>query len=109
MAAGLQHNISLKEIVFVNPDLAANRPQREELETRIYSVFKNDLNQKGMVKLIGLSARSFFLNAGYGGSILNRKYPFSNHPPRGIGALTDPDAWKAMSRGDSEGTGLGGI
>jgi hypothetical protein len=109
MAAGLQHNISLKEIVFVNPDLAENRPQREELETRIYSVFKNDLNQKGMVKPIGLSARSFFLHAGYAGSILNRKYPFPNYPPMGIGALTDSDAWEAMSRGDSEGTGLGGI
>ncbi|MDA8150650.1 MAG: hypothetical protein M0041_05940, partial [Nitrospiraceae bacterium] len=73
------------------------------------SVFKNDLNQKGMVKPIGLSARSFFLHAGYAGSILNRKYPFPNYPPMGIGALTDSDAWEAMSRGDSEGTGLGGI
>ena len=49
--------------------------------------WKNDLNQKGMVKLIGLSARSFFLHAGYGGSILNRKYPFTNNPPWELGHL----------------------
>jgi len=75
MAAGLQHNISLREIVFVNPGFREGGPDKEALEARIFSVFRRDLHQKGILKLLPHTAHEFFYQQNIE-EILGRRYPF---------------------------------
>ncbi|MHB1756776.1 MAG: SIR2 family protein [Leptospirillum sp.] len=75
MAAGLQHNISLREIVFVNPAFREGAPDKEALEARIFSVFRRDLHQKGILKLLPHTAHEFFHQQNIE-EILGRRYPF---------------------------------
>lgn len=74
MGAGLQKNISLKEIIFVDPALAETHPNRKLLEEKIFGVFREDLGAKGVLKFFGIKASQFLLHSGLR-SILNRSYP----------------------------------
>lgn len=74
MAAGLQKNISLKEIIFVNPVLEEDHLHKRILEEKIFGVFREDLKEKGIIKFFGLKAWQFLLHPGVS-SILNRGYP----------------------------------
>ena len=80
MAAGLQNNISLREIVFVNPAFREEDPDKEALEARIFSVFRRDLHQKGILKLLPYTAHEFFYQQNIE-KILGRRHPvpFSQH------------------------------
>jgi hypothetical protein len=83
MAAGLQNNISLREIVFVNPAFrggdSGKEADKKALEERVFSVFKRDLHKKGILKLLPFTTYEFFfpfvakeINTD---DILGRKYP----------------------------------
>ncbi len=88
MAAGLQHNISLREIVFVNPAFREGDPDKEALEERIFSVFRRDLHQKGILKLLPHTAHEFFHQQNIE-EILGRRYPFPFSPPPNSGFLSN--------------------
>jgi hypothetical protein len=81
LAAGLQENISLNKIVFVNPGLKEGDPNKLLLEERIFGVFRKELFEKGIIEFIGLEANDFFTNKTLNGrnheDILNRKIPIS--------------------------------
>ena len=80
MAAGLQNNISLREIVFVNPAFREEEPDKEALEKRVFSVFLRDLQKKGILKLLPFKAHEFFIAKGINTEdILGRKYPLPFH------------------------------
>ena len=78
LAAGLQENISLKKIVFVDPGLKEGDPNRPLLEERIFGIFRKELMEKGILEFIGLEANEFFTNqkdSRKHENILNRKFP----------------------------------
>ena len=82
MAAGLQNNISLREIVFVNPAFGEEEPDKEALEERVFSVFLRDLQKKGILKLLPFKAHEFFFFPSVAKGIktediLGRKTPFA--------------------------------
>ena len=83
MAAGLQNNISLREIVFVNPAFREEDPNKEALEERVFSVFIRDLQKKGILKLLPFMTHEFFFPSIAKGikteDILGRKYPLPFH------------------------------
>lgn len=67
LAAGLQSNISLRDVVFVN--LGLIRSEEEELRNRLFTVLRPELEPK-TVKLRGADARQFLL--GDGKDLMNR-------------------------------------
>lgn len=73
-AAGLQHNISLREVIFVDPAFDETNPNKDALESRVFSILWTDMQKSGMLKLLPFTARQFFLHKD-SASILNRKYP----------------------------------
>ena len=80
MGAGLQKNISLKEIIFVDPALDENHPNRKFLEEKIFGVFREDLGAKGILKFYGIKTSQFLLHPGVS-SLLNRSYPKTSGAP----------------------------
>lgn len=67
LAAGLQSNISLRDVVFVN--LGLIRSEEEELRNRLFTILRPELEPK-TVKLRGADARQFLL--GDGKDLMNR-------------------------------------
>ena len=50
-----------EKIVFVNPAFRGEDPNKEALEERVFSVFKRDLQKKGILKLLPFRAHEFFI------------------------------------------------
>lgn len=86
MAAGLQNNISLREIVFVNPALKEGDSDKEALESRIFSVFRKDLKEKGILKLLPYTIEQFLLSFEDARAVLGREVGVR----RGIRVLSKP-------------------
>jgi hypothetical protein len=62
LAAGLQDNISLRKVFFVNPALR-DENQRRTLEERLLGIsglFRPELREQGVIELIAADAREFF-------------------------------------------------
>jgi len=74
LGAGLYGNISLEKIIFVNPSLAQEHEEKEEMEKRISSLIKKDLKDNGTVELIGKKVFDFFSNPDNRKKI-NRNFP----------------------------------
>ncbi len=72
LAAGLQNNISLRKFLFVNPGLR-NDKEKERLCSNLYSILRHELEDRGIIELLGLRTSEFFLSRNYG-SAISRKY-----------------------------------
>jgi len=59
LAAGLQSNISLRKVFFVNSGLE-NPAERSELERRLQGLFRPEHFDQKIVELVPVSARAFF-------------------------------------------------
>lgn len=85
LAAGLQRNISLRNIFFVNPALGAGVRQSEansqEILARIRNVLRPELEDRGIVKFEPLYAENFFFEQGHRAKI-NRSGPPRNEDMR---------------------------
>lgn len=85
LAAGLQRNISLRNILFVNPALAAGVRQSEansqEILARIRNVLRPELEDRGIVKFEPWYAENFFFEQGHRAKI-NRSGPPRNEDLR---------------------------
>ena len=62
LAAGLQDNISLRKLFFVNPALA-NEEERPMLEQRLFSLFRREHFERGVIELEPLSVEQFLAGA----------------------------------------------
>ncbi|MDO8433937.1 MAG: SIR2 family protein [Candidatus Binatus sp.] len=66
LAAGLQDNISLRKVFFVNPalgDEAGNAAERKRLENQLIGpagLFRPELREQGVIELIPADTREFF-------------------------------------------------
>jgi SIR2-like domain len=59
LSAGLQDNISLRKVIFVNP--ALQKPDtRKQLEERLFVLFRRDLFDRGTIELVPEDTRAFF-------------------------------------------------
>lgn len=61
IAAGLQRNISLRKFLFVNPGLDSKRKERAKLRRNLFSILRRELEARGVVEPIPLTAKEFFL------------------------------------------------
>jgi len=59
LAAGLQKNICLRKIVFVNPALRKDHPQASEIASRIGAVFQPDLKKREVLEFAGFKLDEF--------------------------------------------------
>lgn len=53
LSAGLRENISLQEILFVNPDLAENAPNYQDIESRIFRILRPGLRERKVIRFRG--------------------------------------------------------
>jgi SIR2-like domain len=74
LAAGLQRNISLRNIIIVNPALRAGHRDCEALTARSFEVFKSDLQRRGTIEMLPHDASYEFFNAEFRAK-LNRNLP----------------------------------
>jgi hypothetical protein len=58
LAAGLQDNISLRKVFFVNPGLA-EQGAKKQLEERLFGLFRPELFEQDMIALIPTNVREF--------------------------------------------------
>lgn len=58
LAAGLQDNISLRKVFFVNPGLAKEEPKRQ-LEGRLFGLFRRELFDQDIITLVPTDIRDF--------------------------------------------------
>src|SRR5579875_164886 len=58
LAAGLQDNISLRKVLFVNPALA-NDEAKQLLEDRLFALFRRELFDQGLIELVASDTRDF--------------------------------------------------
>ncbi len=58
LAAGLQENISLRKVYFVNPGLGAEG-SRKELEGRLFALFRREHFEQGVIELVATDLREF--------------------------------------------------
>jgi hypothetical protein len=58
LAAGLQDNISVRKVFFVNPALA-NDETKKMLEERVFSLFRRELFDQGIVEFVPTDIREF--------------------------------------------------
>jgi len=59
VAAGLQENISLRKIFFVNSGLAEHSPQKQQLKERLLSLFRPEHFEQGTVEAVPIDIRTF--------------------------------------------------
>jgi SIR2-like domain len=59
LAAGLQDNISLRNILFVNPGLK-EAESKAQLEARLFGLFRREHFEQGIIELIAADTREFF-------------------------------------------------
>ena len=62
LSAGLQDNISLRKVIFVNPALRKPDP-RKQLEERLFALFRRELFDRGTVELVPEDTRAFFIGS----------------------------------------------
>lgn len=62
LAAGLQNNISLRRLFFVNPGLK-EQPTKRELEGKLLTLFREEHLGRGIIEPIPASTREFFEGA----------------------------------------------
>jgi hypothetical protein len=58
LAAGLQNNISLRKVFFVNPGLA-QEPTRKDLQERLFSLFRREHFDQEIIELVPKTLRDF--------------------------------------------------
>lgn len=58
LAAGLQENISLRKVYFVNPGLGDEK-SRKELEDRLFALFRREHFEHGVIELVPTDLREF--------------------------------------------------
>lgn len=58
LAAGLQDNISLRKVFFVNPGLAKEET-KGQLEERLFGLFRRELFDQGIITLVPTDTREF--------------------------------------------------
>lgn len=88
LAAGLQNNISLRKLYYVNPGLAEGKPERSPLYARLLAILREELMQKGVVvpldwkcgHLFCDSSNGFLLKRGPSGKFDFKTWP---HVPAG--------------------------
>jgi hypothetical protein len=76
LAAGLQGNISLRKIMFVNPGFDENKKPEESkrLKDNLFSILRPELEERGIITLIPEETMQFLLTNG------RRKEIQRNHP-----------------------------
>jgi hypothetical protein len=79
MAAGLADNISLEEIVYVNPALG-NETDNQSLRARLFDTFREEHELEGTIKLLPGKAQDFILAPGGSRHINANLFPFKMYP-----------------------------
>jgi len=59
VAAGLQENISLRKVFFVNSGLAGDNETRKVPEDRVFGLFRRELFEQGIIELVQTDIREF--------------------------------------------------
>ena len=72
LAAGLQNNISLRKVFFVNPapgqqETEAQKELKRQLEDRLFDLFRGELFDQGLIETVPTDLRGFFTALSAGG------------------------------------------
>jgi SIR2-like domain len=87
LAAGLQRNISLRDIIIANPALAPQHKDYKALRERTFEVFKPEMEKRGMINLWPYDASNCFFNPDFREN-LNRHFPKGFERARGTFLLS---------------------
>ena len=74
LAAGLQDNISLRKVIFINVGLKESNPEASELKRRIESFFRPELKTRQVLEFAPVTVAEFFTTESYR-KRLHRKLP----------------------------------
>ena len=89
LAAGLQRNVSLRKIIFVNPGLDKNHREAAELRARITSVLRPELVDRGMIDFSGSGVENFLGTPDSRRAINRELPPILQNPVVGIWGEVD--------------------
>jgi hypothetical protein len=90
LIAGLQTNISLRRLVFVNPGLDESKHPRENkrLRENVFGILRPELEERGMIELIPESTMQFLLQNRYrqmiGRNCTNGRFDISTRSVKGF-------------------------